>query len=230
MDFYNKVRETEEKKKKECLNRMKRALNTRIYDNMYPHWRCHSSLKRWSTINYPATLDSHKRFKTPHKPTAATSSYLTLPSKRKCPITQEIELKAIRMKNDPVYNESFFNKLGKQQANFLRKEYYNAIHNTKRLHLSSRASGATLSTHTYEDKKKLIEELNKKAEPVSALKPVSSILGPKLDPLNCRRVKQLNELELENTESDEDEDTYKFKVPINTKHRDYHDLILHNQH
>jgi len=36
-------------------------------------------------------------------------------------------------------------------------------------------------------------------------------LGPKIDPLNCRKVKQLDDIEFDDDESKEDEDTYKDK-------------------
>jgi hypothetical protein len=44
MEAYTKAKEREEKEAKEYMNRMKRTLNTRIQDNIFPNWRCHMSL------------------------------------------------------------------------------------------------------------------------------------------------------------------------------------------
>eukprot|EP00826_Nyctotherus_ovalis_P005488 TRINITY_DN11242_c0_g1_i9.p2 TRINITY_DN11242_c0_g1~~TRINITY_DN11242_c0_g1_i9.p2 ORF type:complete len:258 (-),score=38.84 TRINITY_DN11242_c0_g1_i9:1069-1842(-) len=215
MDFYDKTREREEREERECLNRMKRALNTRMHDNIFPHWQRHSTLKGWSTINYPGTLSGQRRFRTPHKEgSEAASAYQTLspPIRKRRPISNEIELKAARIEADPAFSEAFFNKIGKQQEKTIRKNYYDIIRENKRFKVASRTSGATISTDTYEDKKKLLEKLNSKAEATSVLKPIACILGPKVDPLNSRKVKKLNEPDFKNEESDEDEDTYKFKV------------------
>lgn len=134
------------------------------------------------------------------------------PYQRKRPISHEVEKRARRMAVDPTYADSFFSKVGKQHTIELMKEYKGVIEENKRLKSSPKFSAGVLTTCTYEEKKDVIEKLNKKSEMVSTVLPVSSVLGAKADPLKTRKVKQLDEIEFENDESEEDEDTYEYKV------------------
>ena len=113
---------------------------------------------------------------------------------------------------DPNFAEQLVSKVGKQHALQAIKDYKEVIEENKRLKSGEKFSAGTLSTYTHEEKKEVIEQLNKKGEDVSTLRPLSSFLGPKVDPLNCRKVKQLDDIEFEDDESKEDEDTYAYKV------------------
>ena len=215
MDLYELKRKLEEKKEREYFNRMKRTLNTRILDTIRPQWRCHSTLRGWSTINYPSLLESKRKFKTPHKEKDDSQNQYGTPSPPICkkrPISYETELKAIKMENDPLYAEAYFTKIGKVSIVDMKKKYQAIMAENKQFRSISKNSPATLTTCTYEQRKDIIEKFNKASEDVSVLKPISAIIGPKKDLLNFRKVKQLNEIEFNNSESDEDEDTYVYKV------------------
>ena len=220
-----KRREREERENKEYLNRMKRTLNGRIQETIYPNWRCHTSLNGWSSMNYPSVLRSRKTLlnqqKTVDGTFVGTFSNLSRPvtsqaCQKKRPISRGIEKRANKMAVDPNYADTFFSKVGKQHTIELMKEYRDVIKENKRLKDDTKYSAGLLTTYTYEERKDVIEKLNKKSEPVSTLLPVSAVLGAKVDPLNSRKVKQLDEIEFENDESEEDEETYEYKVKLNT--------------
>ena len=221
MDAYTRRQEHEEKLQRECINRMKRSLNTRIQDSIYPNWRCHASLNGWSSMNYPHILGNVKKMITPEKTKVNESMgkfsnlkqpQTSPPIQKKRPISTELGKKAVKMSQDPSYAESFFSKVGRMHGLEAMKDYRNVAEENNRYKPNIKYSAGVLSTATYEERKESMELLNKSAENYSGLKPVSAFLGPKVDPLNNRKVKQLDEIEFENEESDEDEDTYEYKV------------------
>lgn len=222
MDVYGRRRDHEEQLQRECVNRMKRSLNSRIQDSVYPYWRAHASLNGWSSMNYPSVLGNARKLITPEKPREGMGRFsnllppLSSPSTRKRrPISNETGAKALRLSNDPAYAESFLSKVGRMHWNDLVKEHREVLEDNKRFNPKFKCSAGVISTATYEERKEAIELLNKSAENYAPLKPISATLGPKVDPLNARKVKQLDEIEFENDESEEDEDTYEFKVTLN---------------
>ena len=213
--------EKEERDRKTYLNRMRRTLNSRIQDTIYPKWRCHPSLNGWSSMNYPSVLRSRKTLLNQVKPKEVTFdgkfSNLKRPlssqiGQKKRPISHEFEDRSIRISVEPNYTESLFSKIGRQHTIDLMKEYNDAAKENQRFKGNVKFSAGVLTTYTYEEKKDVLETLNKKSQNVSTLLPISATLGAKVDPLNCRKVKQLDEIEFENDESEEDEDTYEYKV------------------
>ena len=219
MNDYGEKSKYEERLQRKCINRMKRTLNTRIQDSVYPYWRAHLSLNGWSSMNYPSILGNVKKMITPEKGREGIGRFSNLvhpqnspPIRKKRPISNETGAKALRLSNDPVYAESFLSKVGRMHWNDLMKDYRDVLEENKKLSSPFKYSAGVISTATYEEKKQSIEFLNKSAENYSALKPISATLGPKVDPLQATKIKQLDEIEFENEESEEDEDTYEFKV------------------
>jgi len=238
MDTDAAKREREEREYKDYLNRMKRTLNTKIQENIFPHWRAHTSLLGWSSMNYPSILGNKKNLLHPQtnpKDSASPSKFSNLsrpitsqPEHAVRPISTEAEVRAVKMSVDPTFTDSLINKVGKQHALQTIKEYRDVIEENKRLKSAQKFSAGTLSTYTYEEKKQVIEQLNQKSENYAPLKPAASVLGPKVDPLNCRKVKQLDDIEFEDDESNEDEDTYQYKVFLSISlilYRDYQNQI-----
>ena len=224
MDSYAYNRARKEQEYKEYLNRMKRTLNTHIEDNVFPHWRCHTSLLGWSSMNYPSILINKKNLINPHnkpKESSSQSKFSNLhypitspPIPRKRPISSEAEIREAKLATDPNYAETLASKIGKQHALQTIKEHRDMIEENKRLKSATKFSAGTLTTYTYEEKKDVIEQFNKQGEGFEPLRPVSSYLGAKIDPLKARKVKQLDDIEFEDDESNEDEDTYQYKVMI----------------
>lgn len=168
-------------------------------------------------MNYPSILTNQRnRIKTSKVDNSRESPIQrktlispSLPNKR--PISTDAAQRAERLSKDPYYVDNLASKLGKQNAIQAARQCLEIIEENKKMGVNSKLSAGTLSTFTHEEKKAMVEQLNKKCEEYAPLKPISSFLGPKVDPLNCRKVKQLDDIEFEDDESNEDEDTYKDK-------------------
>jgi len=223
MNKSTKGKEYEQKEQRECLNRMKRAINIRIQDNVFPNWKCHNSLKGWSSMNYPPILSNIKRLVGRRHPSLDNeklkATRLIHPvnlstTHRIRPISLYKELKAERLFADPINTESFLSKITQSHGIEALKEHKEIIKENRRYKCNDIYSAKMISTSAYEEKKNVIEKLNKIAETHSTVKPISIILGHNINPLKNRKVKQLNDIQLDNEESEEDEATYEFKVSL----------------
>ena len=200
---------------------MRRTINTRIEDNIFPNWRAHHSLHGWSSMNYPSALTNKKYLtgarKTEDKKYTGKFSNLKLPETgrpktARRPISSEFEIKAFNMANEGGYAETFLSKVGRYHGLDYMKNYQNALEENHQMNLKEKFSSGMLTTYTYEEKKDIIKEMNKKSESTYALRPNSAVLGANVDPLHSRKVRQLDTIDFENDESDEDEKTYAYKV------------------
>jgi hypothetical protein len=169
-------------------------------------------------MNYPSVLGNPKNRGKSFKP-GGTEEFSNLrrpitspPIPPKRPISTEAERRAAQLSKDPNYADQLASKIGKQYALQAIKQTVDSVAENKRLQSGNKFSAGTLSTYSHEEKKKIVEQLNRKAEEYAPLHPISSFLGPKVDPLNCKKVKQLDDIEFEDDESAEDEETYMYKA------------------
>ncbi len=170
-------------------------------------------------MNYPSVLGNPKNRLKEYKPDSGghfsnLQRPVVSPALRHMrPISTDAEVRAAKIAVDPNYTEQLVTRVGKVHAVQALKDYKEIIEENKRLKSGNKFSAGTLSTYTHEEKKEVVEQLNKGSEEYAPLRPISSYLGPKVDPLNCRKVKQLDDIEFDDEESKEDEDTYMYKVP-----------------
>lgn len=221
MASFANAREREEKETKLYLNRMTRTINTRIQDNVFPHWRSHMSLKGWSSMTFPSVLKNKKDlanvYKMKHPMHTGQFSNLrkpmtAVPLTQRRPISREEELKAIKIGTEGGYAEAFLNKMGRRHGAQLMCDYRDAVEENQKMKVADNYSSGMLTTYTYDEKKEIMEKINKKSDGYFTLRPSTAVLGPNVDPLTARKVKQLDEIHLDNEESDEDEETYADKV------------------
>lgn len=215
------TREREEKETKLYLNRMTKTINTRVQDTVFPHWRSHKSLQGWSCMSFPSVLKNRKELGnvyTLKQPVySGEFSNLRLPATarpltQRRPLSQEQEVKAKKVATEGGYAEAFLSKMGRKHGAQLMADYRDAVEENQKMKAFNKLSSGTLTTCTYEERKETAAKLNKRSEDWFALRPNTAVLGPNVDPLRSRKVKQLDEIHLDNEESDEDEETFAYKV------------------
>jgi hypothetical protein len=144
------------------------------------------------------------------------------------PLSREQELKAYKLCTVGGYAEAFLNKMGRKHGAQLISDYIDVVEENKEMNMRNKLSAGMLTTYTYEEKKAMMNEINKKSEAYFSLRPNTAVLGPNIDPLKARKVKQLDEIHLDNEESDEEEETYAYKVSYSITNSDSLIQTLHN--
>ena len=237
MANFANVREKEERETRLCINQMTKTMNRRIQENIFPHWRSHKSLRGWSCMSFPSVLKNKKDLGNPYKLKQPVYSgkfsnlrtpVTALPLTQRRPISREQELKTHKITTVGGYAETFLNKVGRKYGMQLMSDYRDVVEENKKMNMIDKFSSGMLTTYTYEEKKAMIKEVNKKSEAYFSLRPNTAVLGPNIDPLNSRKVKQLDEIHLDNEESDEEEETYACKVNSHITNSDSLIQTLHN--
>eukprot|EP00826_Nyctotherus_ovalis_P010641 TRINITY_DN12795_c0_g3_i4.p1 TRINITY_DN12795_c0_g3~~TRINITY_DN12795_c0_g3_i4.p1 ORF type:complete len:244 (+),score=67.86 TRINITY_DN12795_c0_g3_i4:42-773(+) len=226
--------EKEERETKMYLNRMARTINTRVQNNIFPQWRSHKSLQGWSCMSFPSVLKNRKELGNVYSMKQPVYSgefsnlrlpVTTPPLTQRRPMSHEQEIKAVKIATEGGYAEAFLNKMGRKHGAQLMADYRDAVEENQKMKTFNKFSSGMLTTYTYEERREMTERMNKKSEDWFSLRPNTAALGPNVDPLKSRKVKQLDEIHLDNEESDEDEETYAYKVKYLVIYRDCQEAI-----